>query len=85
MVEFIPIMLFILGWHPDKPGEVSFERPEVLFVSPAACEEAGAAMAKRMTEAASEKSGATYEHRCMPIPSNDEFEAVFKQLRKPRQ
>ena len=84
MIEFVPIMLFILGWHPDRPGEISFERPTVLFTSVAECEEAGAKIAARMTKAAEDKSGAHYEHRCMAIPDRAEFDEAFEQLKKER-
>ncbi|MHA7818515.1 MAG: hypothetical protein ACX930_02585 [Erythrobacter sp.] len=80
MIEIIPVMLFILGWHPDRPGEIDLQRPQIVFVSMDECEAHGAAMAKRMTEAASDQSGARFEHRCMEIPSSEEFDAAFKQL-----
>lgn len=79
MIEVIPVMLFILGWHPDRPGEIDLQRPEIVFLSTEQCEAAGAQMAARMTEAARDKSGARYEHRCMDIPSLAEFEAAFDQ------
>ncbi len=82
MEFFVPVMLFILGVHPDKPGEPDIQRPEILFASAAECEEAGAKMAKRMTQAAQDKSGARYEHRCMSAPSPAEYEAAFAQLSK---
>ena len=82
MVELIPVMLFILGWHPDKPGEIDLQRPEILYASVEECERWGAKMGARMTLAASDKSGATYEHRCMPIPSQTEFEDLFDNLEK---
>lgn len=47
MIEFVPIMLFILGWHPDRPGDISFERSTVLFTSVAECEEAFEQIKKR--------------------------------------
>lgn len=77
MIEVIPIMLFILGWHPDRPGEIDFQRPEIVFTSMEECEVEGAKMAARMTEAASDKSGARYQHRCAAVPPNDEFEKAY--------
>ena len=84
MIEIVPMMLFILGWHPDRPGEIDFQRPEIVFTSADECEEAGAKMAQRMTEAASDKSGARYEHRCVAFPSREEFEAALKKRDLPR-
>ena len=79
MIEVIPVMLFILGWHPDRPGEIDFQRPEALFLSVAQCEEAGTQIAARMTTAATDNSGAQYAHRCLPVPSYSEYDAVFAQ------
>ena len=84
MIEWVPVMLFILGWHPDRPGDIDLQRPAVLFVTLEACEEAGARMAKQMTKAAHDKSGAQYEHRCLSIPGRDEFDEAFKRLEKER-
>lgn len=82
MIEVLPYILVILGWHPDKPGEISFERPEIVFTSVERCEESGAQMATRMTESARDKSGAIYQHRCMAFPSREELDAAFEQLRQ---
>lgn len=82
MIKFIPVMLFILGWHPDRPGEIDFQRPEVLFVSVEECLTEGTKMAASMTAAASDKSGARYEARCMPVPSADEYENAWQQAIK---
>ncbi|MEM6585466.1 MAG: hypothetical protein AAF692_06900 [Pseudomonadota bacterium] len=82
MIEFIPVMLFLLGWHPDRPGDVQLERPELLFVSLAACEEAGAKMAAERTEAARGQTDTRYEFRCLPIPGREEFDEAFEQLQK---
>jgi len=82
VIEWVPVMLFILGWHPDRPGELDLQRPEILFETAGACEEVGARMAEDMTKAARDKSGARYEHRCLPIPGRDEFDEAFKRLEK---
>lgn len=79
MVELVPVLLFILGWHPDQPGEIDFQRPEIVFLSVQECEEAGARMAQRMTEAAKDKSGARYEHRCVELPPREEFDAAYEE------
>lgn len=83
MELFAPVMLFILGWHPDRAGEPDIQRPEILFASVETCEEAGAEMAERMTVAASDKSGARYEHRCILAPSPAEYEAAWRERNKP--
>lgn len=74
----VPIMLFILGWHPERPGELDLQRPEMVFLSIEECEAAGAKMAARMTEVASRKSGARYEHRCVKFPSAEELDRAFE-------
>jgi len=81
VVEFIPFMLIILGWHPDRPGEISLERPEILFASIEMCQATGEKMAADRTKSLSEKSGALYEFRCLPIPSSHELEDSFEQLK----
>lgn len=78
MIEVFPVMLLILGWQPDKPGEIDLQRPEVIFFSMEDCERDGALMAERMTKAAADKSGAIYQHRCFEFPSDEEFEAAAK-------
>ena len=83
MIEIVPVMLFILGWHPDKPGEIDFQRVEVIFTSTEECDAAGAKIASRMTVAAADKSGATYQHRCTDIPAEAEFEAAFSKYGSP--
>lgn len=80
MIEVIPIMLFILGWHPDRPGEIDLQRPEIIFTSVEECETAGQKMAAQMTAAAADKSGARYEARCMAIPASSEFEEAYKPM-----
>lgn len=83
MIEIVPVMLFILGWHPDRPGDIDLQRVEVIFKSSQECETTGAKIAARMTLAASGQSGATYEHRCMTIPAASEFDAAFNDKRSP--
>ena len=80
-----PFMLFILGWHPEQPGELDLQRPQIVFLSAEECELAGAKMASRMTDAASDKSGARYEHRCIALPTEEEFDDAFKRLEESRQ
>lgn len=78
MIEIIPVMLFILGWHPDRPGEIDLQRPEVVFTSVEDCEQVGTKMAATMNAAAQGQSGARYEFRCMTIPSLEDFEAALQ-------
>lgn len=82
MIEFVPIMLFILGWHPDRIGEIDLQRPQILFATMEECEQAGATMSARMSQAAQDKSGAVYIHRCMPTPAASEFDAAWAQREK---
>lgn len=77
MIEIIPYMLIILGFHPDHPDEVGIERPQFLFVSKQECDEAGVRMTDRMNEAAADKSGARYEFRCLETPAPTEYEDAF--------
>nr|WP_298928286.1 hypothetical protein [uncultured Erythrobacter sp.] len=77
MIEVIPVMLFMLGWHPSEPGQIDLQRIEVIFTSMEECETAGAKLAEKMTKAAADKSGASYEHRCINIPPAEEFETAF--------
>lgn len=82
MVEFVPFLLIILGWHPDTPQDIDLERPEMLFESVEACRDAGAKLAKEMTAAAREKGGEVYEFHCLRAPSGREFDEAFKQIKK---
>ncbi|MEM8726234.1 MAG: hypothetical protein AAGE86_12000 [Pseudomonadota bacterium] len=84
-MEFItPFMLFILGWHPDRPGELDLQRPEVIFTSEEDCLAAGKKMAERMSSIAATQSGARYEFRCMPIPDAKEFSEAFGDKSEPK-
>ena len=80
MIELFPIMVLILGWHPDRPGEIDLQRPEILFETAAECESAAGKMVHQMNERAASQSGARYEFRCLPAPRAGEFEDLFRSL-----
>lgn len=82
MELFVPFMLFVFGLHPDGGGEIDFSRPEIMFESAAACEEAGAAMAARMTQADENGGGIRYQFRCLPVPSPAEYDAAFEPVKQ---
>lgn len=77
MIEIVPIMLFLLGWHPDHAGAPELQRVPVVYGSLEACEEAGAKMAADMTQAASESTGMRYSHHCQTLPPDQEFRELF--------
>ena len=77
MVELIPYMLIILGWHPDRPGDIDLQRPGIVFASEGDCSGVGDDLAAKMTLAAADKSGARYTHRCLAVPGADEFDAML--------
>ncbi|MDJ0977895.1 MAG: hypothetical protein QNI87_05105 [Erythrobacter sp.] len=81
MIEFAPFLLIILGWRAERPGDIDLQRPEILFETREACEEAGAKMAARMTQAALDKSGAEYQHRCLAAPRMKEYDEAFERIK----
>lgn len=85
MIEVIPVMLFILGWHPDRPGEIDFRRVETVFLSMEQCEQAGSSLAEDLTTAVAEEGGMRFQHRCVEIPAREEFDEAFEQLEAPSQ
>lgn len=75
LIEFIPVMLFILGWNPENPGEIDLQRQAVLFASLEACETEGAKIAQRLS---AEDSGTRYEARCVEFPDRSEMDELLK-------
>ncbi|MDN3645232.1 hypothetical protein QWY75_03305 [Pontixanthobacter aestiaquae] len=80
MIEIVPVMLFILGWHPDKPGKIDLQRPEIVFTDMAECETAGKTIADRMTKAAADNSGTRYQFRCVTFPDRLEFDKAYRDM-----
>jgi len=75
LIEFIPVMLFILGWNPEGPEDFDLQRQPVLFASIAECEEEGAKIAERL---ATEGSGMRFEARCVEFPDRSEMDELLK-------
>lgn len=75
LIEFIPVMLFILGWSPDAPGDVEIQRRAMLFASIEECEAEGAKVVAQM---AAQDMQMQYKASCIEIPARDEFDELFK-------
>jgi len=80
MIEFVPFMLFILGLDPNHPGEIEFQRVEIVYSTLGHCEKAGEAMSKRLTQEAADTTKASYQHRCIPLPKGKEVERAFREF-----
>ncbi|MEM1051345.1 MAG: hypothetical protein AAGI28_04545 [Pseudomonadota bacterium] len=78
LIEFIPIMLFLLGTHPDRPGEVELMRHPALYASMEDCEAQGARLAAEKTAIEGEASGNQYSARCVIFPDREEYSALLK-------
>lgn len=78
MIEFVPLMLFILGLDPDRPGEVQMKRVEKVYATLEECNEEGALFAKASTIAAAKTGRITYVHRCMEVPKGAEIEKAWR-------
>lgn len=80
MIEFAPFMLFILGLDPNNPGQVEFERIEVVYATLEACNQVGEATVEQRTKEASQISGASYEYRCIAVPKGEEIERAWREV-----
>lgn len=74
LIEFIPVMLFILGWNPENPDAITMQREPVLFASIADCEAASAKVLERMR---AEDAALQYTARCVEIPERSEFDELL--------
>lgn len=81
MIEFIPYLVILFGWHPDHPGKFVLEKRE-LFPSQAACEEYGeeAVEARKMYDL--EYGGMKFFYFCVPSASADELEEAWQTQRE---
>ncbi len=79
LIEFVPVMLFILGWSPDDPSQIDLQRHPVLFASIEACERASAGILADYTEVTPD--GVTprqFVARCVKFPEEAEVDALFE-------
>ena len=78
MIELVPFMLFLLGVSPDHPGEAVMKRVPVLYASEAKCAEAGKEMVERREVYREFYANAEFTFQCQPVPSVEEYDALFK-------
>ncbi|KEO91613.1 hypothetical protein EH31_02780 [Erythrobacter longus] len=71
-------MLFLIGIHPDRPGDVELVRHAALYASMEDCEADGAKLAAQRTETQSESSGVQYTARCIVFPDREEYSELLK-------
>ncbi len=80
MTDFLPVMLFILAWHPSDPGVIKLEREKVLFGSIEECEREGAKIVAERAAGPDGRIGIQFEHRCIVAPIEREYrEALERQ------
>ncbi len=80
MVELIPIMLFILGYDPETPDVIYFERVPIIFADVAACEADATARIAEMQAESARRQHVTYSFECVPLPEREEFDAMLERL-----
>jgi hypothetical protein len=78
MNEFIPYLLILILWNPDKPEEQVIDRLPKAFIDQAACEKMGADVVQLAIQAGAANKityGASY--KCVLSASTMETEAAF--------
>ena len=75
LIDFIPVMLFILGWKSEDPSEIHLRREPILFSSIEKCEAEGAKLAERLT---AQNDGRRFEFRCVEFPDRAEYNELLK-------
>lgn len=85
MVELIPFMLILTGWHPDHAGMLQTERFPALFETEAECRMHGENAVEGRQMYALEHQGWRYQYACMPVPAAEEYSRLFDDLDSRRQ
>lgn len=75
MIEIIPFMLFLIEWHPDRPGEFDLQRQPMVFRALDECEIRGneLALERNITSV----DGKQYQFACAEIPKSEEIRDAF--------
>ena len=83
MIEWVPWLLILIGWHPDSPHEQHVVKVEVV-VDYAECEDIG----ERYLEAhdASQPDGGPHHYRffCDRLPDRESFDAAMERMGEQR-
>jgi hypothetical protein len=75
MIEIIPLMLFLIKWHPDQPGEFDLQRQPVVFQTVGECELKGIELAAEQNVISDD--GSRYQFACAEIPKSEEIREAF--------
>jgi hypothetical protein len=79
VVEFIPYILIVIGWHPDHPGKFELYRRLVVH-SQAECDLIGDDTVESHKQYEDLGGGVKYTYFCIPAPSSEEQDAAWKAL-----
>jgi hypothetical protein len=78
MNEFIPYLLILITWNPDKPEDQVLDRLPSVFIDIAACEKMGADVVQFAKQAAAaNKITIGASHKCVLSASSKEAEAAY--------
>ncbi|MGB3796181.1 MAG: hypothetical protein WA957_07750 [Alteraurantiacibacter sp.] len=78
MIELIPVLLFLMEWHPDRPREVQLTRVEQVFANAEDCEAAGVNLVAEIIGRESDVD-TVIEYSCQPVPPREEFDMMFEE------
>jgi hypothetical protein len=81
MNEFIPYLLILISWNPDKPEDFYVDRAPRAFVDKAACDKMGASVVQLAKDmATTTKTIGRVSYQCLPSASSAEEEAAFTRV-----
>ena len=80
MEEFIPYLLVVIGWHPDHPGEFTFDRAPLAFATLEACEADGSEYVAQRDIYRTEFGGMRFAYKRIRSVSGDEYKQALEDL-----
>lgn len=79
MIEFVPVMLFILGWSPDDPSQIDLHRHPALFASIEDCQAASAGILADYAEVTTDDAAPRqFTARCVEFPKRSEMDELIR-------
>ena len=83
MIDWIPWLLIITGWHPDSPHERHVVKVEVV-VDYDECDAIGTGFVRSHDASQSEGGPHHYQFFCAPLPDSESFDAAIERWREQR-
>lgn len=79
MEEWIPYLLVIVGWPPEKPDLQQIVRVDIV-ADQAECDLLGDEFVATRYEYREELGDAGYRYFCAPLPDREQFDEAFERM-----